>query len=70
MGLGLLLCVATLAIIPRLGAEFLPEFREGHFVLQASGIPGTSLARKSTCRRIEAMYHRGARLRAPAICWV
>src|SRR5204863_17673 len=43
MGIGLLICVAAIAIIPRLGGEFLPEFREGHFVLQASGIPGTSL---------------------------
>src|SRR6185503_1226022 len=29
--------------LPRLGFEFLPEFREGHFVLQVSAVPGTSL---------------------------
>src|SRR6185503_17653558 len=29
--------------VPHLGFEFLPEFREGHFVLQASAVPGTSL---------------------------
>jgi Cu/Ag efflux pump CusA len=29
--------------VPYLGGEFLPEFREGHFVLQVSGGPGTSL---------------------------
>ncbi len=43
MGISALLCVAALALIPRLRGEFIPEFREGHFVLQASGIPGTSL---------------------------
>ncbi len=26
-----------------LGGEFLPEFREGHFVVQVTGLPGTSL---------------------------
>jgi len=30
--------------VPRLGLEFLPKFREGHFVLQLSSAPGTSLA--------------------------
>ncbi|NOT28953.1 MAG: efflux RND transporter permease subunit, partial [Planctomycetes bacterium] len=29
--------------LPRLTFEFLPEFREGHFVLQVSAVPGTSL---------------------------
>src|SRR5262249_7185683 len=38
-----LLCCAALAIVPFFGGEFLPEFREGHFVLQVSAAPGTSL---------------------------
>lgn len=37
------LCVLTLSRLPFLGGEFLPEFREGHFVLQVSAAPGTSL---------------------------
>jgi CzcA family heavy metal efflux pump len=37
------LCVLTLSRLPFLGGEFLPEFREGHFVLQVSAAPGTAL---------------------------
>ena len=37
-------CAGALALLPFLGGEFLPEFREGHFVLQVSATPGTSLA--------------------------
>lgn len=33
----------TLALVPHLGGELLPEFREGHFVIQVSAAPGTSL---------------------------
>jgi CzcA family heavy metal efflux pump len=39
-----LLFVAALAAVPFLGGTFMPDFREGHFVIQASSsIPGTSL---------------------------
>jgi CzcA family heavy metal efflux pump len=38
------LFVAVLAALPFLGGTFMPEFREGHFVMQeSSSIPGTSL---------------------------
>lgn len=37
------LCLLALSRLPFLGGEFLPEFREGHFVLQVSAAPGTSL---------------------------
>jgi len=33
----------ALALVPLLGGELLPEFREGHFVCQVSAMPGTSL---------------------------
>src|SRR5260221_546987 len=37
-------CVAAVAAVPFLGGTFMPEFREGHFVMQVvSSIPGTSL---------------------------
>jgi Cu/Ag efflux pump CusA len=36
-------CGAALAVLPFFGAEFLPDFREGHFVLHMSAVPGTSL---------------------------
>jgi CzcA family heavy metal efflux pump len=43
IGFGILLVLGAVSLIPRFGSEFLPEFREGHFVLQVSNIPGTSL---------------------------
>jgi CzcA family heavy metal efflux pump len=36
-------CAGAAAIVPLLGGEFLPDFREGHLVLQVSAAPGTSL---------------------------
>jgi len=43
VGVVALLCTLALAALPFFGGEFLPDFREGHFVLQVSAIPGTSL---------------------------
>jgi len=40
----LLLCAVVFATVPLLKGEFLPEFREGHFVLQVSTGPGASVA--------------------------
>ncbi len=37
------ICLLTLSRLPFLGGEFLPEFREGHFVLGVSTAPGSSL---------------------------
>jgi CzcA family heavy metal efflux pump len=43
-GVLILLVVAAIAILPFVGGTFMPEFREGHFVMQvSSSIPGTSL---------------------------
>lgn len=39
----LLICVGSLMTLPRSSGEFLPEFREGHFVLQVFAAPGASL---------------------------
>lgn len=47
VGLALILCLLAVARIPFLGGSFLPEFREGHFVVQVSAAPGTSLAEMS-----------------------
>ncbi|HEY0455829.1 MAG TPA: efflux RND transporter permease subunit, partial [Verrucomicrobiae bacterium] len=44
IGAVLILCLAALTRLSFFGGEFLPEFREGHFVLQISTAPGTSLA--------------------------
>jgi CzcA family heavy metal efflux pump len=37
------LCLAALTRLSSFGGEFLPEFQEGHFVLQVFAAPGTSL---------------------------
>lgn len=36
-------CIAAATRVPFFGGEFLPDFREGHFVLQVSAAAGTSL---------------------------
>ncbi len=38
-----LVCVAAVATLPFFGATFLPEFREGHYLVHMSAVPGTSL---------------------------
>src|SRR5205814_4453308 len=48
--------LAALLSLPRLGGQFMPEFEEGHFVVQASSaLPGTSFDEMlSVGRRISA----------------
>jgi CzcA family heavy metal efflux pump len=36
-------CVAALTMIPLFGSAFLPDFREGHYVVHMAAVPGTSL---------------------------
>ncbi len=43
IGIALLVCVAGIAIIPSLGSRFLPELREGHYIVHTTAMPGTSL---------------------------
>ena len=43
MGAAVVLVIAAVATLPFFGGEFLPEFREGHFVCHVQMIPGTSL---------------------------
>ena len=38
------LCLLAVSAIPFFGGSFLPEFREGHFIVHMSAIPGTSIA--------------------------
>lgn len=47
--------MSSLAALPFLGGSLMPEFREGHFVLYVSSLPGTSLGEMSAVgRRISA----------------
>jgi CzcA family heavy metal efflux pump len=43
IAVAIIFCVAGLFHLPFVGEEFLPEFREGHFVIQMVMAPGTSL---------------------------
>jgi CzcA family heavy metal efflux pump len=44
VGVVAVLTLLGLASLPLLGSAFLPELREGHFIVHMSAIPGTSLA--------------------------
>lgn len=39
----LIFCAVGLAILPRLGGQFLPDLREGHYMVHTTLLPGTSL---------------------------
>lgn len=39
----LLVCAVGLSILPRLGGQFLPDLREGHYMVHTTLLPGTSL---------------------------
>lgn len=39
----LMFCVLGLSIVPTLGGQFLPDLREGHYIVHTSALPGTSL---------------------------
>ena len=43
IALALVLCLGAAATLPFFGGEFLPEFREGHFIVHMLALPGTSL---------------------------
>lgn len=43
LGISLTVCAVALAFLPALGSEFLPELREGHYIIHTASLPGTSL---------------------------
>jgi CzcA family heavy metal efflux pump len=43
IALAVILCGGAAATLPFMGGEFLPEFREGHFIVHIATVPGTSL---------------------------
>ena len=47
------LCIAAAAALPFFGSEFLPDLKEGHFIVHMSAVPGTSV--KETLRLAHAL---------------
>jgi len=43
IGVALVMVLAAAATLPFFGGDFLPEFREGHFIIHMAALPGTSL---------------------------
>lgn len=43
LGISALILSALLTLAPKLGGEFLPRLREGHFIVHTVALPGTSL---------------------------
>ncbi len=44
LAVGSVLIFAVCALLPLFGVSFLPEFKEGHFIVHMASVPGTSLA--------------------------
>jgi Cu/Ag efflux pump CusA len=42
IGMTVAICVAAAAALPSFGGEFLPEFKEGHYIIRLLTAPGTS----------------------------
>jgi CzcA family heavy metal efflux pump len=62
-----LLCLGALATLPYFGATFLPEFREGHYLIHMSAVPGTSLDESMRLgARVTEALHRDPRVRSVA----
>jgi CzcA family heavy metal efflux pump len=40
----LMFCGAGISVLPHLGGGFLPDLREGHYMIHTSGVPGSSIA--------------------------
>lgn len=76
----LVLCAGAVATLPFFGATFLPEFREGHYLVHMSAVPGTSLAesvrlgklvsaRLLTDRRVRLVAQRAGRAELSEDTW-
>ncbi len=60
-------CVAAALVVPLLGSAFLPEFREGHYVVHMAAVPGTSLEESARLgRRVSEAILRDPRVHAVA----
>lgn len=54
----LAVCAAGALTLPELGGRFLPELREGHYIVHTTSVPGTSLAETLRLgRALQAAFH-------------
>ncbi len=44
IGISVILCLLGLSILPGVGGQFIPNLREGHYIVHTSSMSGTSLA--------------------------
>jgi CzcA family heavy metal efflux pump len=66
-GAAAILCLGAAATLPFFGATFLPEFREGHYLIHMSAVPGTSLDESFRLgARVTEALRRDPRVRAVA----
>jgi Cu/Ag efflux pump CusA len=66
-GAAALICGAAVLTVPFFGATFLPEFREGHYLIHMSAVPGTSLDESLRLgQRVTAALHADERVRSVA----
>jgi Cu/Ag efflux pump CusA len=66
-GAAALICAAAAATVPFFGATFLPEFREGHYLIHMSAVPGTSLDESLRLgRRVTQALRADSRVRSVA----
>ncbi len=63
----LAVCAAAVLVVPFFGATFLPEFREGHYLIHMSAVPGTSLDESVRLgQRVTETLRRDPRVRSVA----
>ncbi len=63
----LITCAAAAATLPVFGATFLPEFREGHYLIHMSAVPGTSVDETFRLgQQVTAALRRDPRVRSVA----
>jgi len=61
------ICLLAVATLPFFGATFLPEFREGHYLVHMSAVPGTSLDESLRLgQQVTAMLKADPRIRSVA----
>lgn len=56
IGIVLVFCGAGISVFPFLGGGFLPELREGHYIIHTASVPGTSI--EESLRSGGKMLHR------------